>query len=52
MIRRDVHIHGARGRITQHITLEGMALDGDSADRTHRAEEFAHPPLPPILLIL
>ncbi len=31
---RDVHIDGARRRITQHIALEGLALDRYSADGT------------------
>src|SRR5215831_19430229 len=39
---RDVDIDDAHRRITQHIILEGLALDGESVDRTHRPEKFAH----------
>ena len=39
-------------RITQHITLQGLALDRDPADGTDRPEEFAHAPDPWLLLIL
>ena len=38
----DVYIHGAHPRIIQHIILEGLALDCDSADGTPRPEEPAH----------
>src|SRR5579871_1415172 len=48
----DVHIHGARRRITQHIILEGLALDCDSADGTPRSEEPAHAATPLALPIL
>ena len=51
MPSRDVHIDDAHRRITQHITLEGLALDSDAANRTHRPEEFAHASYPWLLLI-
>src|SRR5260370_26875114 len=52
MPSRHVHIHNAHRRIIQHISLEGLALDRDSADGTHRPEEPAHTPTPCLLLIL
>src|SRR5580704_9438518 len=39
---RNVHIDDAHRRITQHIALEGLALDRDSADGTDRPGELAH----------
>ena len=44
MPSRDVNIDDAHRRITQHIALEGLALDRDPADGTHRPEEPAHMP--------
>jgi hypothetical protein len=46
MSGRDVHIDDAHRRITQHVTLEGLALDSDPADGTYRPEELAHVPYP------
>jgi hypothetical protein len=51
MPRRDVHIDDAHRRVTQHIRLEGLALDGEPADGTHRPEELAHASYPWRLLI-
>ena len=42
MSRREVHIHGARRRVTEHVVLEGLALDRDAADGTRRPEKLAH----------
>jgi hypothetical protein len=44
---REVHIDDAHQRITQHVALEGLALDSDPADATYRPEEFTHAPLTP-----
>src|SRR6267378_2810861 len=49
---RNIHIHDARQRITQHVTLEGLAFDGDPADGTDRPEECAHASYPRLLLVL
>jgi hypothetical protein len=51
MPSRDVHIDGAYRRVTQHVTLEGLALDSDPADGTHRPKEPAHASYPWLLLI-
>src|SRR5580704_3473713 len=48
---RNVHIDDAHRRITQHIALEGLALDRDSADGTDRPGELAHASYPWRLLI-
>jgi hypothetical protein len=45
--RRDIHIDDPRRRITQHIALEGLALDSEPADGTGRPEKLAHRVLPP-----
>jgi len=42
MPSRNVDIDGAQRRVTKHITLQGLALDGDSADGTLRPEKPAH----------
>src|SRR5438477_6370233 len=42
MPSRNVHVDDAHRRITEHITLEHLALDGDPADRTHRPQKLAH----------
>jgi hypothetical protein len=39
---RDVDIDDAHRRISQHIILEDLALDGETADGTYRPEELAH----------
>jgi len=49
---REVDIDDADGRITQHIALEGVALDGEPADGTYRPRELAHVPHLWLLLIL
>src|SRR6266850_5347504 len=49
---REVDIDDADGRITQHIALEGLALDGEPADGTYRPRELAHVPHLWLLLIL
>src|SRR5437763_4281090 len=41
-----VHIDGSSRWIAEHITLEGLALDGDPADRTRRPEVSAHDSYP------
>jgi hypothetical protein len=52
MFGRDVDIDDARRRITQHVALEGLALDRDAADGTHRPEKLPHKSYPQLLLIL
>jgi hypothetical protein len=42
----DIHIDDAHRRITQSIVLEGLALDRDTADATHRSDELTHAPYP------
>jgi hypothetical protein len=49
---RDIDVDNSRRRITQHIALQGVALDGDPTDRTCRAEKLAHVAHPWFLLTL
>jgi hypothetical protein len=39
---RDVNIDDTHRRIIQHVASEGLALDRESTDGTHRPEELAH----------
>jgi hypothetical protein len=44
MPSRDVDIDDASRWITQHIALEGLALDREASDRTRRPGKLAHVP--------
>ena len=46
MPSRDIHIDQVHRWITQQISFEGLALDGDPADGTDRAEELARTSYP------
>ena len=37
---RDVHIDDAHRGITEHVALEGFALDDDATNGTHRPENW------------
>jgi hypothetical protein len=51
MSSRDVHVDDARRWIAQHIALEDVAFDGDSADCPDRPREPAHASRSWLLLI-
>src|SRR5947209_1907897 len=52
MPSRNVHVDDAHRRITEHVTLKGLALDNDPGDGTHQPKELAHASYPGLLLIL